>query len=143
MKEASNAWLRAGLLSSFLLISATSESIAQQRRYEPSQPTVSPYLQLFRNDVGQNSALPNYFNFVRPLQQQYQVNQTQQRLLQQQYQAIGQLRSNVQALEGQLAQGQVVAPTGKGSWFNRPSTKSGYLNTSRFYSQSGTGGTGR
>jgi hypothetical protein len=140
MKRKRTTWVWVTALASLFWVHATSDSVAQQRRYEPSRPTVSPYLQLFRDDDRRNNALPNYYNYVRPLQQQYQVNQTQQRLLQQQNQAIGQLQLNLQAVDRQLSSGQLVAPTGKGSWFNRPSSNSGFLNTSRFYSQSGTAG---
>jgi TolA-binding protein len=117
-------------------------SMAQVRRYEPGRPTVSPYLNLFRNDGFDNRALPNYHSLVRPLQQQHDTNQMQQRLLQQQRQTLRQLDSNIQDIERRATTGQLVAPTGQGSWFGRPSRRSGYLNTSRFYSQSGTGAAG-
>jgi hypothetical protein len=137
-------WQLGILAVSYLLTaSASTDSLAQQRRYEPSRPTVSPYLQLFRDDNRRNNAVPNYYTFVRPMLQQYQVNQAQQRLLLQQSQEIGRLQTNVQALEQQQAQGLLIAPTGKGSWFNRPSTRSSYLNTSRYYSKSGPVGTPR
>ncbi|MCX7396074.1 MAG: hypothetical protein NT138_00175 [Planctomycetales bacterium] len=36
-------------------------------RYTPQRPTISPYLNLLRND---NGSLPNYFSLVRPQQNQ-------------------------------------------------------------------------
>jgi hypothetical protein len=128
--------LKSGLWAGLTLLSAVTASSAQVQRYEPSTPTVSPYLNLFRENQ-QNRALPNYYSLVRPMQQQNQVNQQQQRLLLQQTQEIGQLQTNVNALERREAEGLLVAPTGKGSWFGRPGTRSAFLNTSRFYSQSG------
>lgn len=126
-------------LAGCFLLTAVSASMGQQLRYEPATPTVSPYLNLFRNDgFGRRNLVDNYYNLVRPMQRQYQVNQMQQQLLRQQHQQINQLQSNLQTLEQQQAQGTLVAPTGVGAWFNRPPTNHGYLNTSRFYSQSGT-----
>ena len=120
---------RLSLVAVLLVLHAASASLAQVRRYEPSRPTVSPYLQLFRDDV-RNQPLPNYYAYVRPLQQQYQVNQTQQRLLQQQSRTIGQLQTNMQSLERRQIEGPLVAPTGKGSWF---------LTTPRYYPRSRVG----
>jgi hypothetical protein len=123
----SAAWL--------VVLSAAAASNAQVRRYEPSRPTVSPYLNLFRqNEFDQ--VLPNYHALVRPLQRQQEVNQQQQRILQQQSQALGQLQRNVAAVEQRQAEGPLVAPTGQGSWFNRPSNRATFLNSSRYYSQS-------
>ncbi len=102
-------------------------------------PTVSPYLNLFRDDF-RNGPLPNYQALVRPLQQQQETNQNQQRLLLQQNQALRQLNTNIQDVERRAATGRLVAPTGRGAWFRRPARSAGYLNTSRFYSQSGTAG---
>ena len=41
-------------------------------RYQPERPTVSPYLNLLRNDTG---PLPSYHGLVRPLVNQAAVNQ--------------------------------------------------------------------
>ncbi len=137
------SWLLAGLLVSLHAAFAPSASEAQVRRYEPSRPTVSPYLNLFRNDGFDNQVLPNYHSLVRPLQQQYDTNQRQQRALQQQNRSLRQLNTNLQSIEERQAAGQLVAPTGKGSWFANPGTRSTFQNTSRFYSQSGTAARGR
>jgi hypothetical protein len=122
-------WLVVGFAGGCLFFSA-SASNAQVRRYEPSRPTVSPYLNLFRE---QRSPIPNYYTLVRPFQNQYQVNQQQQQYMQRQNQAIQQLQYDVQSLE-QTQQGRRgVAPTGSGSWFNQPGTRNTYMNTYRYY----------
>ena len=128
-----------------IVLTAASASEGQVRRYEPSRPTVSPYLNLFRNRDS-NPFLPNYYTFVRPMQQQQRLNQTQEQLIQQQSRAIGQLQTQVQQLgQGQVGQmsGPLVAPTGKQSGFMRPGTRSTFLNTSRYFPQPSGAARGR
>jgi hypothetical protein len=50
-------------------------------RYTPARPTISPYNELFRPETG---PLPNYHQYVRPLQQQIAVNKQQQAVNRQQ-----------------------------------------------------------
>lgn len=119
------------LIAAMAVMCTASASVAQVRRYQPSRPTVSPYLQLFRQH-DTNPYLPNYYSFVRPMQQQQALNQMQQQQLYRQGQALGQLQSQVQ--QGQFT-GPLVAPTGKGAGFMRPSSRNAFMNTSRFYSQ--------
>lgn len=45
-------------------------------------PTISPYLNLFREDTSEND-LPNYYTFVRPQQQQLEANRQQLQQIQQ------------------------------------------------------------
>lgn len=47
-----------------------------------SGPTISPYLNLFREDTTTND-LPNYYTFVRPQQRQLEANQQQRQQIQQ------------------------------------------------------------
>src|SRR4051812_29542348 len=110
------------------LVLASATAGTGQQRYQPSTPTVSPYLNLFQNQRnGQfNRALPNYYTLVRPQLQQQQVNQTQQKLIQQQDSTIEQLQGNVQIFE-QKQNGPTVV-TGHSSWF---------LNTSGYYARAG------
>ena len=136
MKRLTQLWLAASMLAGLYLAGATSASFAQQR-YTPSRPTVSPYLDLFRPRV-RGGQLPNYYTFVRPQLRQSQINQSNQQVLQQQSQAIQQLQSSFQQGQQGQAGGPLVAPTGKGSWFARPGSRSTFLNTSRYYSQSGS-----
>jgi hypothetical protein len=105
----------------------------QSRRFEPSRPTVSPYLNLFRFN---NSVIPNYQSLVRPEQQAQRFKQQQQQLDRQQQEALRQLQSNVRVLQEPPVKSDLVAPTGKGSWFNVQGG-SQFGNTSRFYSQAG------
>jgi hypothetical protein len=42
----------------------------------PSQPAISPYLNMYRRDVDANN-LPNYFAFVRPQMEQQEANRQQ------------------------------------------------------------------
>jgi hypothetical protein len=132
------------LVGCFVLAAATAATAgtAHAQRYEPSRPTVSPYLNLFQNNrIGRsNSALPNYYSFVRPLQQQQQTNQIQQQLLQQQGGTIGHLQGNVQLLQKQLQAGPLVAPTGHSSWFDNPGTRTKYRDTSSYFARAGAGG---
>jgi len=115
-----------------LLIASTSSGQFPQQRYEPSRPTVSPYLNLFRfND----SVIPNYQSLVRPEQQAQRFKQQQIQLNRRQQQELQQLQSNVRVLQQPGVNAELVAPTGKGSWFN-VSGGSQFGNTSRFYSQS-------
>ena len=104
-------------------------------RYEPSTPTVSPYLNLFRNDNGR-SALPNYYSLVRPLQNQYRTNVIQQQILQQQGQAINQLHQTTTLLES--AQNQPMSETGHQSWFFNPGTRTRFQDTAQYFSHAGT-----
>ncbi len=71
---------------------AARNGVAQQQQRAPGQankpfsgvaqgPTISPYLNLFR-DESQNAA-PNYYAFVRPQQEQYEAARAQQAQLQQ------------------------------------------------------------
>jgi hypothetical protein len=79
-------------------------------RYAPSRPTVSPYINLFRNQRG---PIPNYHLYVRPILQQESIN--------------AQYGAAVQQLEQGLRQTQTtpLGPTGIGA---------GYRNFSHDYS---------
>jgi hypothetical protein len=78
-------------------------------RYQPSRPTVSPYINLFRNDRG---PLPNYHLYVRPVLQQQSINA-------QQGQAVQQLEQGLRQ-----TQATPLGPTGIGG---------GYRNFSHYY----------
>jgi hypothetical protein len=119
-----------------LLIGASAINAQQVRRYEPSRPTVSPYLDLFRF---RDSNLPNYYTYVRPLQREQEFQQRQALINNQQTRTLRQLQTNVGDLNRAATAGPLVAPTGKGSWFARPGSRSTFLDTSRYYSQSGSG----
>jgi hypothetical protein len=115
------------ILSACITLLAISTHPAQAqvaRRYQPSRPTVSPYLNLFRNNVG---PLPNYYSLVRPQINQLAVNN--QVAAQQAQQS-----ASLNMLQSQSSQ-QAVTPTGKNSWFMTYSRQS-------FMSAPGAGGGG-
>jgi hypothetical protein len=105
----------------------------QQKRYEPNRPTVSPYLNLFRfND----SVIPNYQSLVRPEQQAQRFRQQQIQIDNRRQQELQQLQSSVRVLQQPRVDTELIAPTGKGSWFNVQGG-SQFGNTSGFYSKAG------
>ena len=110
-----------------------SESYGQRARYQPRTPTVSPYLNLTRQNNG--SGLPNYYAFVRPQQNQQAINQREIALRQRQ---AGQLMR----IESTLQRKSTANPTGVGSRFMVGGTNSSFLDTSRYY-QPATVGRGR
>ena len=127
------------LLTAAMALVASSECWAQQpiRRYQPNTPTVSPYLNLLRND--NNGGFPNYYSLVRPQLQQNAFNQRQKGINAQQLSfdaqqnaAVGDLTTQVQPL---------IAPTGKAGQFMNPGSRSTFMNTSRYYTRpQATGG---
>jgi multidrug efflux pump subunit AcrA (membrane-fusion protein) len=126
------------VLLGVLSLAAASNSHAQyqQRRFEPSRPTVSPYLNLFRFN---NSVIPNYQSLVRPEQQAQRFRQQQLQLDRQQQQELQRLQSNVRVLQQPRVTSELVAPTGKGSWFNVPGGST-FGDTSGYFSRVGGGG---
>ncbi|MHB1033367.1 MAG: hypothetical protein ACYC35_14350 [Pirellulales bacterium] len=61
-------------------------------RYQPSRPTVSPYLNLFRNG---NSAAMNYQTLVRPQINQENTNQQERATVQRLQQQLGDVSQTV------------------------------------------------
>ena len=129
-----NQWLVACVALGLWLGGAVASN-AQVRRYEPSRPTVSPYLNLFRERRG---VLPNYYTLVRPFERQYETNRMQQQIIDQQSQAVDRLQGEVYDLQQRQATELNMTPTGKSGWFLRPSNRNQFMNTSRYYSQSGS-----
>jgi hypothetical protein len=110
-----------------------SAQIYQQRRFEPNRPTVSPYLNLFRfND----SVIPNYQSLVRPEQQAQRFKQQQIQLDNRRQKELQQLQSSVRVLQQPRVDTELIAPTGKGSWFNVQGG-SQFGNTSGYFSRAG------
>lgn len=79
-----------------------------------SAPTVSPYLNLFRDERGTAEAVPSYFSFVRPQMEQ-------QAALQQQQRDIQKLQRQVQG--GSSYRGAAVPGAGQAR----------YMDTAQFY----------
>ena len=113
------------LVACCVLVSSRSAAAQTQvPRYRPARPTVSPYMNLFRENRG---PLPNYHTYVRPMLQQRSTNYQQQF-------ATQQLQQQVQALQQQGRQygPAQVAPTGIGATFmNRSHYYPGYQNSAR------------
>ena len=110
---------RTTLLAICLLIARPDSSLLAQgpvgqpprARYEPSRPTVSPYLNLLRRDVG---PLPNYHSLVRPQLRGIENDQRQAVVNIRQQSAIRTL--NRQVLE--LAEPNVAKTGGGGEFRN-------------------------
>jgi hypothetical protein len=95
----------------------------QPRSYTPSQPTVSPYLNLLRRDTG---PVTNYYTLVRPQQQQQAINRQQQANNQQQQSFLQTQQQGLRTVQQgllQIRQSQ-ASPTGRGG---------GFMNYSHFY----------
>ena len=85
----------------------------------PREPTVSPYLNLYRNE-GESEGAPNYHAFVRPQLEQIEANRVQQRELQQ-------LRGQVQRMSMGAA-GSAYTPTR-----TTRGVPARYMDTAQFY----------
>ena len=85
-------------------------------RYRPSRPTVSPYINLLRRDSG---PLPNYYTYVRPLQDQAAINQQQATLIRQNQMSLNNVQGQVLRM-----QESTVRSTGTGG---------GFMNYSHYY----------
>jgi hypothetical protein len=83
------------------------------------EPTVSPYLNLHREEATTDGA-PNYFAFVRPQLDQIEANRTQQREMQQ---LRGQLQSSA----------TVVGPQYRTTGLPGTGTPARYMDTAQFY----------
>jgi hypothetical protein len=84
------------------------------------EPTISPYLNLYREEDDAEGA-PNYHTFVRPYQQQIETNRLQQRELQR-------LRGQVQGLSTTVA-----TPQYGDASLPATGTRSRYMDTAQFY----------
>jgi hypothetical protein len=84
------------------------------------EPTISPYLNLYREDDDTEGA-PNYHTFVRPYQDQIETNRLQQREIQR-------LRGQIHGISTTIATPQygeaAIPATG---------TRSRYMDTAQFY----------
>jgi hypothetical protein len=130
--------LASGIIAGLLVLVSAVTSSAQQR-YQPSTPTVSPYLNLFQNNRNGrfSRALPNYYSLVRPQLQQNEFNQAQLQIQQQQARSIQELQAGVGYLVQQQQTGQPVL-TGHSSWFGVPATRARFGDTSTYFSRAGS-----
>jgi hypothetical protein len=127
MKTATSSLL---LVSALLFPSVGAFGQVGSGRYQPSRPTVSPYLNLLRRDAG---PVPNYHTLVRPQLQQQAINQQQRAINQQQQSQIRNQQRDLDRVQSGLLQmrSPQASPTGTGSAF---------MNYSHFYSFSGAPG---
>jgi hypothetical protein len=100
-------------------------ALPMQRQLKPfhtvhRDPTVSPYLNLYRSEED-NEAAPNYFAFVRPQLEQLDENRMQQR-------AIQQLNGQLQSMSSTVA-----TPGYQSSGMPGTGTPARYMDTAQFY----------
>ncbi|MHB0956057.1 MAG: hypothetical protein ACYC0X_06710 [Pirellulaceae bacterium] len=120
------------VISACLVVTASSEVWAQRSNRSISRPTLSPYLQQYRYDLGLTDP---YTNFMRPTAPQYQ----NQRMRRESTSSSDRTDYPPRTPETMRARGQnlpqpqgiQIAPTGTGS---------GFMNYGHFYR---TGRTGR
>lgn len=98
---------------------------AQVRRYAPSTPTISPYLNLTRFNGG---GLPNYYSLVRPQVQQQAFDQ--QQAAQQQLQGY-----KIRTLQDEVQSG--LTPTGKSAGHMNLGTRHKFGDTTGHFPQPG------
>ena len=95
------------LLVSVMLASTVSAQRRSQWQYQPSSPTMSPYLNLLQTNFG---PVPNYFSLVRPqlkqqaFNRQVETNQRSQSL-------------QIQTLSEEVAPAAPISRTGKSGGF--------------------------
>lgn len=99
------------------------------QRYRPSTPVLSPYLGLTASN---NGALPNYFAFVRPMENFQQTVREENRMFNQQRMELNRQRNQLQQLKTEFGQSG-IAPTGQAGWFQVGGRQSGFRNTSHFF----------
>ena len=99
-------FLKFSILGTLLTLSGLNANGQDVPRYSPERPTVSPYLNLLRND---NGPVPNYYSLVRPqLNQQGFNNRTA---------SAARLQSlSIQKIE-EVSQMRSTGPTGTGGVF--------------------------
>ncbi len=120
-------------MAGFVLVSGADRVDAQapqkplkySQRYAPRRPTLSPYLDYFRRDVGLTDP---YHAYIRPRRQLNSQLRTQQALLNRQGQDLRRVNDDLRQFRGQRFRGVTAAPTGTGSTF---------MNYSHYYSSGG------
>ncbi|MCA9240705.1 MAG: hypothetical protein KDA37_10915 [Planctomycetales bacterium] len=85
---------------------------------QQQDPTISPYLNLFREDL--EESLPNYYTFVRPYQQQIETNRQQQQRL--------------QGLQQKVQRASYQTPAGASGSLPPTGTRARFGDTGQFYS---------
>lgn len=116
-----------------ILFVGIGEATAQRIPGYTRRPTISPYIQLFNSNQG---GINNYFSFVRPMQQQMQMNQQQaveNRYLQQQViDNRAAMMGGINPLDPVAGQG-MMRPSNVG--VGQPSVSATYFNYSHYFNQ--------
>ncbi|WP_146118766.1 hypothetical protein [Blastopirellula marina] len=76
--------------------------------------------------------MPNYFAFVRPLENAQQTIRDENRMFSQQRQELMKQRNQLQQLQTEFGQ-TGITPTGQAGWFKVGGRQSGFRNTSHYY----------
>ncbi|WP_146119111.1 hypothetical protein [Blastopirellula marina] len=107
----------------------TAEAQYGYQRYRPSTPTLSPYVSLANGNYG---PLPNYYAFVRPLENAQQTLQQESRTFSKQRKEILNQQNQLQRLQTDFGQMQ-ISPTGQRAGWFRVDGPAGFRNTSHYY----------
>jgi hypothetical protein len=103
-------------------VSSRGPTAPRATRYRPARPTMSPYLNLLRDN---SSTLQNYYSFVRPEQRQRAINREGQATVRQQANALRMVQNDVQL--GQAP----IRTTGKGGGHMTGGSR--FMTSSRFF----------
>jgi hypothetical protein len=106
-----------------MLFAARSSEAQGVPNFQPSTPTLSPWLHLYEKNPG---PLDNYHMYVRPRMELRDTLQSQQSNINQQYLGMQSLNEEVRGLQPQ----EQVRPTG---------TASVFMNTTHYYPEMGVG----
>jgi hypothetical protein len=103
-----------GPIAAFAVLTSTvfAQGPYQPRTYEPASPTLSPYLDYFRQNAG---VLNNYHTFIRPQQQLQNTINQQNAAIQRNARRLGTLNLDVTNLKE--FRESVISPTGHGATF--------------------------
>ena len=115
----------------FVLSLSVSETMAQ-RRVPNRRPSISPFVNLFNNNTG---GVSNYFQFVRPLQQQQRINQQQFNQTNRLQRQLAQPQINQQLNTTGFPSNVMLRPGNQG--VGTPSQAATFLNYSHFYATPG------
>jgi hypothetical protein len=113
------------------LLLGASDANAQRVPGINRRPTVSPYIRLFNSSQG---GMSNYFNFVRPMQDQMRLNQMQMmenRFVQQQLAVPLPTQSGMGAITGGAAANGMLRPGNQR--IGQPTAAASYFNYSHYY----------
>lgn len=131
MKRFITAKLAAIAILAGIAVGTSQQAAAQGiQRFQPSRPSVSPYLNLLRFNPG---PLPNYQALVRPALQQRTLNQQQRSFNQRQQTTFIQQNAVIQRLQTDFVRTQQGPATGSSSGFQTQGSRSTFQNSSAYF----------